>query len=162
MRNQICFFKPSPLTRSHLGEHYLKQVIQQLEAYSGQSFRVSIVPHGSTGPASSHHGGIILVDEHLLTKSLSAIAFIMAHEWGHLVFGHVDVPSYLRNPEDHDELEREADRYAAQFQYLHSYPLTDVFVLNSTLDPEQGIWRNARIQMEYNQTELMVCIPAAS
>ncbi|KTC82084.1 hypothetical protein [Legionella cincinnatiensis] len=124
----------------------LNLVVSQLMAFSKTGFNVIIEESTGSSPAISFPDSII-VSKKLLEQPISVIAFVMAHEWGHQMFGHTTIPPYLRPTSGKQFDEDSADSYAARFYTAHEYNLGDVYQFNALFFPEEAQLRNEKIAL---------------
>lgn len=95
------------------------RVYQKLVQYSGVQYPVMLAQKFNWGEARP--GGQILVDVSIMAKDEQIVAFLMGHEWGHQILGHVpnlyrpDGGSPWRLRATPLREEDEADLYAGQF-----------------------------------------------
>jgi hypothetical protein len=129
------------------GVKNLNYVVTQLAAFSKINFAIVVEESLGASPAISIPNAII-VSRKLLDQPLSAIAFVMAHEWGHQAFGHTGTPTFLRSPVGRQFDEDSADSYAVKFYIEHGYDMSDVYQFNATFFPDAEE-RNQKIAMSH-------------
>jgi hypothetical protein len=136
------------------GVKNLYHVVSQLAQFSQVNFPIVVEERLGSSPAISTPNAII-VSKKLLEQPLSAIAFVLAHEWGHQAFEHTKTPPFLRSPTERQFDEDSADSYAVKFYMGHGYDLADVFQFNASFFPDAGE-RNERIAMSYQLHSLAI------
>ncbi len=152
---QSAWCHDNPLYQN--GINRLSAAHQMLVAYSGKDCRIHV--SRDNGPGSAHPFDVINLDVKILNYSLEVIAFVLAHEWGHQVLGHLDTPM---TPENTPGREDEADVYAAKFQATHNFDIQGVFELNNQLNPHTSYERNEKIRTQYNHEMMALIEPLPS
>lgn len=97
----------------------LKEIIDELVAYSGRRYTV-MVESPLPAPALAHAPNFIKISPAAVVLERSVVATIMGHEWGHHELGHVK-----RGHEDSDPMkdEYEADAYSVSFLKYQGYEI---------------------------------------
>ena len=130
----------------------VRSITNDLTNFSGKSFPVFV--RECKGWAEAREDGTIVIDLKIAREQKEIVAFLLAHEWGHLVLGHVekntehrkqdvkrgnkqhnatDYQTNLINPKElgvamfSREHEWEADRYTVKFMAHKGYAV-ELFV----------------------------------
>jgi len=88
---------------------------------------------------------IILINLDLIPKQQDVLAHVIAHEWGHHVLRHINVPGQttpqMPSPEERQEKEIEADIYAALFikEFFYNKKHIESFILECKFDATNRI-----------------------
>ena len=85
----------------------------------------------------------VSLNPNLFPQDENVLAHILSHEWGHHVLGHIKIPGMidekiLKDKEDRDRKEDEADAYAAAFIKEYFYNKTPITEYIKSISPNYG------------------------
>ena len=113
---------------------YLDSIIDNLVEYSNTLYEIEFdnnlpFPGFSLSLIDTRYqlrNKIILNHNLLKNLSISIIAHIIAHEWGHHIHKHTSVNPIELTDEEKNKIELEADYYAFNFIKIYKYNITEI------------------------------------
>jgi hypothetical protein len=143
----------------------IEQLIDNLVEYSNYLFEIEYdnnleMPGLSILIIDNRHqlrNKIILNYNLIKNETISVIAHILAHEWGHHIYKHTYINPLTLNNKEKDIIEIEADNYAYNFIKIYNYNINEIinyiknnYKMDCNILKKKKNFINKRLNILYN------------